>query len=84
MLSGLGQVAAQAQERAYEWGWSSVSWQELVTRRSPTQMKMMAEHMQMMADRMKEGQMTPDQMKKMDENMKMMDEHMKGKMKGKM
>jgi putative membrane protein len=21
MLSGLGQVAAQAQERAYEWGW---------------------------------------------------------------
>jgi len=36
MLSGLGQVAAQAQERAYEWGWSSVSWQELVTRRSPT------------------------------------------------
>jgi hypothetical protein len=48
------------------------------------QMKMMAEHMQMMADRMKEGQMTPDQMKKMDEHMKMIDEHMKGKMKGKM
>jgi hypothetical protein len=47
-------------------------------------MKMMAEHMQMMADRMKDGQMTPDQMKKMNEHMKMMDDHMKGKMKGKM
>ncbi len=47
-------------------------------------MKMMAEHMQMMTDRMKDGQMTPDQMKTMNEHMKMMDEHMKGKMKGKM
>jgi len=41
------------------------------------QMKLMAEHMRMMADRMKDGQMTPDQMK-------MMNGHMQGKMKGKM
>jgi hypothetical protein len=35
--------------------------------------------MQMMADRMKDGQMSPDQMKMMGEHMKMMGEHMKGK-----
>ena len=35
--------------------------------------------MQMMADRMKDGQMTPDEMKTMREPMQMMQEHMKGK-----
>jgi len=49
---------------------------------TPGQMKMMSEHMQMMAERMKDGQMTPDQMKTMSEHMKMMNEHMKGDMKG--
>ena len=44
---------------------------------TPDQMRMMAEHMQMMADRMKDGQMTPDQMKMMNDHMQMM----KGKMK---
>ena len=55
-------------------------------RMTPDQMKMMGEHMQMMADRMKDGQMTPDQMNMMSEHMKMMKEHMKGMegMKGKM
>ena len=43
----------------------------------PDQMKMMGEHMQMMADRMKDGQMSPEQMKMMNEHMKMMSDHMK-------
>ena len=49
-------------------------------------MKMMGEHMQMMADRMKDGQMSPgqtkmmgDHMKTMNEQMKMMGDQMKGK-----
>jgi hypothetical protein len=46
---------------------------------APDQMKTMGEHMQMMADRMKSGQMTPDEMKAMREHMQMMREHMKGK-----
>jgi hypothetical protein len=45
---------------------------------------MMAEHMQMMADRMKDGQMAPDQMKMMNDHMKMMKGGMKGGMKGKL
>ena len=43
------------------------------------QMKMMSEHMQMMADRMKDGQMSPEQMKMMGDHMTMMGDHMKGK-----
>ena len=43
------------------------------------QMKMMGEHMQMMADRMKDGQMAPEQMKTMSDHMQMMNEQMKGK-----
>src|SRR3990172_2509794 len=42
------------------------------------QMKMMGEHMQTMADHMKDGhQMAPEQMKMMGDHMKMMNDHMK-------